>query len=122
VSSDTRFHLPDREGSDAVTCAVTQDPLGGFRCAACPTTLYPASLRGGLWAATRPTVLCGPQTSSIKKSLADLSVQQGSPVPNARVHVFKVPDVRAIMGLQDVQAGSTVNACKTYRQTATMRR
>jgi hypothetical protein len=39
-----------------------------------------------------PAISCGPQASSIKKSLADLLVQLGS-------HVSKVPNVNAIMGL-----------------------
>jgi hypothetical protein len=42
-------------------------------------------------------------------------VQQGSPVPNARVHVSKAFDIRAIMGLQDVQAGTIDDACKMCR-------
>jgi hypothetical protein len=37
----------------------------------------------------------------------------GKHVPNAHVHVSKVSDVRAIMGLQDVRAGSAFNARKT---------
>jgi hypothetical protein len=45
-------------------------------------------------------------------------VQLGSYVPNARTHVSKAPDVRAIMGLQDVRVGNTVNACKMCRQAA----
>jgi hypothetical protein len=36
-------------------------------------------------------------------------VQLGMHVPNARAHVSKVPHVRAIMCLQDVQAGRVVN-------------
>jgi hypothetical protein len=36
-------------------------------------------------------------------------------VPNARVQVSKVPDIRAIMGMQDVWVGSAVNACKACR-------
>jgi hypothetical protein len=56
----------------------------------------------------------------MKKSLAGLPVQQGSPIPNACVHISKVPDVMAIMGLQDVRAGTVVNACTMYRQAATV--
>jgi hypothetical protein len=37
-----------------------------------------------------------------KKSLAGLPVQLDPRVPNKRTHVFKAPDVRAIMALQDV--------------------
>jgi hypothetical protein len=44
----------------------------------------------------------------------------GPRVPNARVHVSKTHDVRAMMGLQDVRAGSAVNAYKTCGQAATM--
>jgi hypothetical protein len=44
----------------------------------------------------------GPRASNIKKCLTDLPVHLGSHVPNARMHVFKSPDVRAIMVLQDV--------------------
>jgi hypothetical protein len=36
------------------------------------------------------------------------------------MHVFMVPDVRAMMGLQDVRAGYAVNAYKTCRHAATM--
>jgi hypothetical protein len=36
-------------------------------------------------------------------------------------HVYKALDVRAIMGLQDVQTGSIVNACKACRHAATVR-
>jgi hypothetical protein len=41
-------------------------------------------------------------------------------VLNARVHVFKAPDVRAIMCLQDVRAGSVVNVCKACGRAATV--
>jgi hypothetical protein len=41
-------------------------------------------------------------------------------VPNIRAYVSKVPDVRAIMGRQDVRAGSIVNTCKACRQAATV--
>jgi hypothetical protein len=58
-------------------------------------------------------VSCGPQASIIKKSLADLPVQLGTHVLNTRAHVSNVPDVRAIVILQVVRAGCTVNACKT---------
>jgi hypothetical protein len=39
-------------------------------------------------------VSCGPLWG-----LVGLLVPQGSPAPNARTHVSKLPDVRAIMGL-----------------------
>jgi hypothetical protein len=48
-------------------------------------------------------------------------VQLGTHVPNTHMHVFKALDIRAIMGLQDVQVDNIVNACKACRQTATMR-
>jgi hypothetical protein len=42
-------------------------------------------------------------------------MQLGMLVPNACAHVAKVPDVRAIMGLQDMRTGSIVNAYKKCR-------
>jgi hypothetical protein len=48
---------------------------------------------------TCPTVFCGPQALNIKKSLTGLSVQLGSHIFNARVHVSKASDVRAIIDL-----------------------
>jgi hypothetical protein len=120
MSSGTSSRLPDREGSDATTCAVALDPLGGLRCAVCHTAPDPASLHGGLWAAMRHVVLCGPRASCMKKSLAGLLMWRGLPVPNARAHISKVPDVRAIIGQQDVWAGSTVHACKMCGQMATV--
>jgi hypothetical protein len=39
-------------------------------------------------------------------------------VPNALVHVFKASDIRAIMDLQDVRAGSAVNGYKACRLAA----
>jgi hypothetical protein len=62
---------------------------------------------------TCPTVPYGLGASNIKESLAGLPVRLDPHVPNARAHVSKAPDVRAIMGLQDVQLGSIVNVCKT---------
>jgi hypothetical protein len=67
-----------------------------------------------------PTILCGQRASSIKKSLADLHVQQGSLDPNARAQVSKAFDVRAIMGLQDTRASTAVNPCKTCGHVATI--
>jgi hypothetical protein len=43
-------------------------------------------------------------------------------VLNARTQISKALDIRAIMGLQDVRAGSAVNVCKACRQTATVQR
>jgi hypothetical protein len=50
-----------------------------------------------------------------------MPVQLGTHVPNARVHVFKALDIRAMMGLQDVRANSVVNACKACRHAGTIR-
>jgi hypothetical protein len=63
----------------------------------------------------------GPQASSIKKSLAGLSVQLGTHVPNARAHVSKAPHVRAIMHLQYVQAANVVNTYKACGHASTVR-
>jgi hypothetical protein len=41
MSSGSGTRLPDRKGSDTVTCIVALDPLGGLRCAVSPTTLDP---------------------------------------------------------------------------------
>jgi hypothetical protein len=54
----------------------------------------------------------------IKKGLADLPVQLGSRVSKSRAHVPKMPDVSAIMGLQDASVGYTFNAYKTCGQAA----
>jgi hypothetical protein len=48
-------------------------------------------------------------------------VQLGVHVPNARAHIFKASNIRAIMGLHNVRAGITVNACKVCRHIVTMR-
>jgi hypothetical protein len=45
-------------------------------------------------------------------------VQLGSHVPNARVLVSMAPDVRAIMGVQDMWEGSIINVCKTCEHAA----
>jgi hypothetical protein len=63
---------------------------------------------------------CGPRVSSRKKSLADMSVQLETHVPNTRAHVSKVPHVRAIMCLQDMQVDSVVNTCKACGQASTV--
>jgi hypothetical protein len=118
LSSGSGPHLLDRKGSDAAMCIVIPDPLGGLRCATCPMALNPASLLGGLRATTRPSVPYGPRISDTKKRLAGLPVQLGSYVPNAHAHISKAPDVKPIMGLQEVQVGSTVNAEKTCKHVA----
>jgi hypothetical protein len=47
-------------------------------------------------------------------------VQVGSHVLNARAFISKTLDVRAIMSLRDMWAGSKVNVYKTSRHTATV--
>jgi hypothetical protein len=42
-------------------------------------------------------------------------------VPNAHAHIFKTPDVRAIMSLRDVHACSVVNACMMCEHVAIVR-
>jgi hypothetical protein len=121
VSDASRSCLTYKKGSDAATCTMAPNLLGGLRCTACPVALDPASLQGGLQAATCPAVPCGPRASNIKKNLAGLPVQLGSHVLNARTHVFKALDVRVIMGLQYVQTDNTFNACKTCGHAATVR-
>jgi hypothetical protein len=88
---------------------------GGLRTAAYPVASDLASLLTEHRAATCPAVPCEPWATSIKKSLAGLPVRLDPRVLNARAHVSKVPDVRAIMELQDVRAGSAFNAYKTCR-------
>jgi hypothetical protein len=80
--------------------------------------ILPPNQEGSDAATACPSVSCGPQASSIKKSLAGLSVQLGSHAPNARAHVSNTPDARTITDLQDVRASGTFNACKTCRQAA----
>jgi hypothetical protein len=75
----------------------------------------------GFGVATYTVAPYGLWALSIKKSLAGMLVQVGTHVPNARAHVFKTSDIRAIMGLQDVRADSAVNDCKTCRQAGTVR-
>jgi hypothetical protein len=60
---------------------------------------------------------CGLRVSSIKKILL---VQLGTHVPNVHAHVSKAPDIRAIMGLQDMWAGSIANTYMACRQTVIM--
>jgi hypothetical protein len=83
-------------GSDAVTCPMTPEPGGLLT-------------EVGSIAAMCRVAPCGSWASGIKKSLAG-SMQLGTHVPNAHAYVSKVYDIRAIMGLQHVRAGSIVNA------------
>jgi hypothetical protein len=80
----------------------------------------PASLRGGLQAATHPMAPYRPRASNIKNSLASLPVRLGLRVLNARVYVFKMHNVRAIMSPQDVHTCSVVHARKTCEHVATV--
>jgi hypothetical protein len=48
-------------------------------------------------------------------------MQLGTHISNIRAHISKVPDIRVIMGLQDVRVGSIVNVYKACRQAATVR-
>jgi hypothetical protein len=135
VSCSTGPCLSVEVGSGAATCLAAPEPTSLIRRAltmpcvpwlqthwstTCPMAPDPASLLGGLRASTRPAVLYEPRASSIKKRLAGLPVQLGLHVLNARAHVSKVPDVRAIMGLQDERAGSAFNARKTCGQADTV--
>jgi hypothetical protein len=51
-----------------------------------------------------------------------MPVQLGMHVLNARAHVFKVPHIRVIMCLQDVQTDNVVNTCKACEHASTVRR
>jgi hypothetical protein len=121
MSSGSGTHLSAKVGSDVTTCIIALNLLGGLRSVACPVALDPASLLGGIWAATHAAVPCGPQISNIKKSLTGLPVRLDTRVPNACAYVSKMPDVRTIMSLRDVRAGSAVNACKMCGQVAIIR-
>jgi hypothetical protein len=49
-----------------------------------------------------------------------MHMQLGTHVLNARTHIFKVPHVRVIMRMQDVQASSVVNTYKTCGYASTV--
>jgi hypothetical protein len=95
--------LPIREGSGVprvLQLLILPLYRGGLRSVMCPTIPDPTSLSGGLRCCHRmPCVSYGSHASNIKKSLECISMQQGSSVPNARTHISKVFDVRAIMSL-----------------------
>jgi hypothetical protein len=74
----------------------------------------PASLLGGLRRYHTSYGSLWAVGLKYKKSLACLPMQLGSHVPNARTHVSKAHDIRAIMTQQDVRACCAINACKTY--------
>jgi hypothetical protein len=106
-----------------VLCLWTLPPdWGGLRRCHVACGSGPHLLTGaGSGAGTCPTAPCGPQVSSINKSLIDLSVQLNMHVPNARAHVSKAPHVRVIMCLQDVRAGSVVSTYKACERASTVR-
>jgi hypothetical protein len=120
VSIRSGARLPTEVGSGAITCSEALDLLGGLWSTMCPMAPDSTSLRGGLWVAMSLVVPCGPRASIMKKSLAILPMQQGSPDPNAWAHISKVSDARAIKGLQDVWADIAVHASKTCKQAATV--
>jgi hypothetical protein len=116
---------PAREGSDVTMWIVAPDPASLLGRAPVPPrvpllrNLPP--FQEGSGAVTHHAVPCGPRASRIKKSLADLPMQLGSWVSKAHMHVSKVADARAIMGLQDMRAGDISNACKTCEHVAIVR-
>jgi hypothetical protein len=48
-------------------------------------------------------------------------MQLGMHVLNTCTHIFKTPDVRVIMGMQDMRASGAFNAYKACGQMATLR-
>jgi hypothetical protein len=122
MSGGSGSYLPDKKVSGTAMCTVALDPLGGLRCVTCPAVSDPASLQRGPQDATRPTVPSGPRASNIKKSLASLSMQSGSYVLNVRAHVSKAPNIRVIMGMQDVRADNAFNAYNMCQHVATVQR
>jgi hypothetical protein len=101
VSYSTGPYLLAKVGSGAVMCLVAPYAtflIGRALVPPCvPWLRTPPPCRGGLRCTMCPTAL--DHTSVIKKSLAGLTMQLRLLVPNARMHVYKVSDVRAIMGL-----------------------
>jgi hypothetical protein len=71
-------------------------------------------------ATTQLVVPYGPQDARIKRNLVGLPMHLGLRVTEACTHVSMTPDVRAMMGLQDMLAGGAFNACKTCRHAATV--
>jgi hypothetical protein len=141
VSYSSGSCLPAEVGSGAATCSAALEPASlvkrapappcvpwvrtywegsSAQCVMCLRILPPCGEGFGPPRILRPP--CGSRASSTKKSPAGLLVRQGSPIPNARAHIFMVLDVRAIMGLQDVRAGIAASACKTCRHAATVQR
>jgi polyferredoxin len=133
-----RILPPCMGGLRCITCPTTPDPASlherapvchmSYNSGSCLPTREGSSVPGilrlqilapyreGSGVATAcPAVSCGIRASNIKKSLDPC-------VPNARVHISKTPDVRAIMSLRDVRAGSAVNTYKTCGYAATLQR
>jgi hypothetical protein len=82
-----RISPPTEVGTDTATCPMALELTFRLRCA-------PALPRV-------PRVPMGHELQNIKKSLAGLPVQLGTHVSNARAHVSKAPQIRAITRLQD---------------------
>jgi hypothetical protein len=99
VSNDSGSRLLAEMNSGAVMCPLASDLAARL-----------------MWA---PALSRIPRVSSIKKSLADMSVQLDTHVPNTPMHVSKLLDTRVIMSLQDVRPGGAVNACKACRYSET---
>jgi hypothetical protein len=109
--------------SGAATCPMAPELVSRLRWAsALPRILWlrhcHVSYDSG--AVTCPKAPCGPRILSIKESLADLPVQLGIHVSNARAHISKAPHIRAIMHLQYMRAGSVVNTYKACRHASTV--
>jgi hypothetical protein len=108
-------HLPVEVGSGVATCPMALELASRLRWApALPRVLWLRSSPPGLvgsGAVTCPRAPCEPWVSSIKKRLADLPMQLGTHISNARAHVSNAPHVRAVMRLQDVRAYNIVNTC-----------
>jgi hypothetical protein len=106
MSYDSGPRLPDEVGSSAAVCPIALDLTYRLR--------WTLTLPHILWLRTSPPDWGGLRRCHVshdslwatcfkhKESLADLPMQLGTHVPNARAHVFKAPHIRAIMRLQDV--------------------
>jgi hypothetical protein len=104
VSRGSRPRLPASKCSGVIMCTMALDPailLGRAPMLPCALRLRTLPPR---WEVSG---------ASIKKNLSGLLMQLGPHVSKACVHVSKMPNVRAIMGMQDVRKGSAFNACKT---------
>jgi hypothetical protein len=133
-------YLPTEVGSSAATCHTAPDPaslltrapvhlcvpplqtmppcLGGLQCYHMSRGSGPRlPTQQGSDTATCPTTIRGPHALRIKKGLANLPMQLGSYVSKACAHVSNTPDIRAIMGLQDVrQAAHSIPAKRAGRR------